>query len=116
MLSKLIGHVRVLWERLALKLYYRRRFDRMPVEAYLLSYPKCGRSWLRVMVAKALAIHFRLRFVSISRLFNLTFLTRILPVPVMAVNIQDENLFSLVDQLLGSDGNIIEEAKAVCPL
>ena len=36
-------------------------------------------------------------------------------VPVMAVNIQNENLLSLVDQFLCSDGNIIEEAKTVCP-
>ena len=27
-------------------------------DCYIISYPKCGRTWLRIMLAKALAIHF----------------------------------------------------------
>ena len=29
-------------------------------DAYLISYPKCGRTWLRLMIGKAIAIHFQL--------------------------------------------------------
>lgn len=35
-------------------------FIHKQVEVYLISYPKCGRTWLRLMIGKALASHFRL--------------------------------------------------------
>lgn len=39
--------------------YYRRR-RRQAADIFLLSYPKCGRTWLRLMVGKALAGHFQI--------------------------------------------------------
>ena len=29
-------------------------------DVYLISYPKCGRTWLRVMIGKAVMLHFNL--------------------------------------------------------
>ena len=29
-------------------------------DCYVISYPKCGRTWLRVMIAKALALHYKI--------------------------------------------------------
>lgn len=36
--------------------WYRRRRNRM-ADVYVLSFPKCGRTWLRVMIGKALMLH-----------------------------------------------------------
>ncbi len=38
----------------------RRWFIHKRVEVYLISYPKCGRTWLRLMIGKALALYFSL--------------------------------------------------------
>jgi len=37
---------------------FRRWFIHKRVEVYLISYPKCGRTWLRLMIGKALALYF----------------------------------------------------------
>ena len=37
-------------------------------DVYLISYPKCGRTWLRVMIAKAIAIHFQLQETNLNLL------------------------------------------------
>jgi len=39
--------------------WYRRRLRQREADAYVLSYPKTGRTWLRVMMGKMLAVHFR---------------------------------------------------------
>ena len=36
-------------------------------------------------------------------------------IPMMAVNIQNENLFSLISKFLNCNGNIIKKAEAICP-
>ena len=36
-------------------------------------------------------------------------------VPVMTINIQDEHFFSLIDQFLAGNGDVIEEAEAIGP-
>jgi hypothetical protein len=39
---------------------FRRYYD-LVVDAYLISYPKCGRTWLRLMLGKVLVSHFELK-------------------------------------------------------
>ncbi len=42
------------------RLYYRRRRNRMG-DVYVLSFPKAGRTWLRVMLTRALQLHFGIK-------------------------------------------------------
>src|SRR4030042_5207218 len=37
-----------------------RWYAHLKTDIYLLSYPKCGRTWLRLMIGKAIALHFSL--------------------------------------------------------
>lgn len=37
-----------------------RWYSHARIEVYLLSYPKCGRTWLRLMMGKAIALHYAL--------------------------------------------------------
>lgn len=37
-----------------------RRYAHRNTDVYLISYPKCGRTWLRLMVGKAIALHYGL--------------------------------------------------------
>lgn len=37
-----------------------RWYAHQKTDVYLISYPKCGRTWLRLMIGKAIATHFRL--------------------------------------------------------
>ena len=38
-----------------------RWYARRNTDVYLISYPKCGRTWLRMMVGRAVAVHYSLR-------------------------------------------------------
>lgn len=58
-------------------------------DVYLLSFPKTGRTWLRFMIGKALALHYR-PTVSDDEILDLTPLTKALPsVPIIAVTHDD---------------------------
>ena len=37
-----------------------KRYQDYRTDCFVISHPRCGRTWLRVMLAKALALHFRL--------------------------------------------------------
>ena len=40
-----------------LPLWYRKRIIRKTTDVYLISFPKCGRTWLRLMLGKSLVLH-----------------------------------------------------------
>ncbi|OQY44984.1 MAG: hypothetical protein B6242_11555 [Anaerolineaceae bacterium 4572_78] len=42
------------------------RYKHYRVDCYVVSYPKSGRTWLRVMLAKALAVHFNISYELVS--------------------------------------------------
>lgn len=43
-------------------------------DAYIISFPKCGRTWLRVMIGRAFCSHFNLSYEEVSDLTHLTHL------------------------------------------
>lgn len=57
----------------------RRRYAFLRCDAVLISFPKCGRTWLRLMIGRALALHFGLPFDRPDPLIDLEALTRSCP-------------------------------------
>ncbi len=69
----------------------RKYYDEKTADAFLLSFPKCGRTWLRIMIAKVFQQHFKLEHRRIERkLLKLHKLPRLNPnVPKIMVDHDD---------------------------
>jgi len=67
-------------------------------DAYLLSFPKCGRTWLRLMLAKILVTHFEL---PVADLLDLEKIGRLSPdTPVIKVTHDDNPMWKTPRELL----------------
>ncbi|MCB0006234.1 MAG: sulfotransferase domain-containing protein, partial [Anaerolineales bacterium] len=67
-------------------------------DVYLLSFPKCGRTWLRLLLAKTLSLHFRLNE---NNLIDLSHLATACPeIPIIKVTHDDNPMWKTPRELL----------------
>lgn len=77
----------------------------MKPETFLISFPKCGRTWLRLMVGRAIANHFGLLSHSdiLSAILNLTTLADLHPdIPKIKIKHDDKPQWKRPDRIISS--------------
>jgi len=83
------------------------------IKTYVISYPKCGRTWLRMLIGKAFQLHYDLRDIALETLLEVEKLPKLNPkIPRVVFVHDDQPQFKTPDEL-NTDKRKYRKAKVI---